>query len=234
MKGICIKSRCQLPASCTLVINGLPRLRCHSLSFVRRLLLLAGKMRLSHGFNAIVAFSAFAVPTSALNYNISLNSQTRLAYAGPNGMMVSWNTYHKIANPTVKYGLSPSHLSFIASSTVSVTYNTSLTYNNHVKITGLLPDTTYYYMPTTLMHADASKAPYSFRTSRMVGDMTPYSIALVVDMGTFGPEGLGTTAAKGVSPSNILKPGETNTIQSITSELSDIDFLLHRKSRVEL
>jgi len=186
-------------------------------------------MRFSSGVNATVALVALAVPTYALNYNVSLNSQTHLAYAGPDGMMVSWNTYHQIANPTVKYGLSPNNVDLEASSTVSVTYDTSLTYNNHVKLTGLLPYTTYWYMPTSLMTSDENTAPFSFRTSRPSGDTTPYSIALVVDMGTFGPDGLSTTAGTGVSPNNILKPGETNTIQSITAVLDDIDFLLHRR-----
>jgi hypothetical protein len=187
-------------------------------------------MHFSTGVGAIVAL-ALAVPTYGLNYNVSLNSQTRLAFAGPDGMMVSWNTYNQIANPTVKYGLDPKNLASEASSTISVTYNTSLTYNNHVKITGLLADTTYYYMPTSLMESDANTGPFSFKTSRAAGDSTPYSIAVVVDMGTFGPEGLGTTAGSGVVSNNILKPGETNTIQSITSDLEDIEFLLHRKFR---
>lgn len=187
-------------------------------------------MHFSTGLRVVVALVALAVPTYALNYNVSLNSQTHLAYAGPNGMMVSWNTYTKIEKPTLKYGLTKD-LDSEASSTVSVTYNTSLTYNNHVKITGLLPDTLYYYKPTSLMESDDESEPYSFRTSRPAGDTTPYSIAVVVDMGTFGPEGMSTTAGTGVVPNNILKPEEKNTIQSITDVLSDIDFVLHRMSR---
>jgi Purple acid Phosphatase, N-terminal domain len=187
-------------------------------------------MHISSGLSAIVALVAFAVPTSALNYNVSLNSQTHLAYAGPHGMMVSWNTYEQLTKPTVKYGLTPNNLNFEASSTVSVTYNTSLTYNNHVKITGLHHDTTYYYKPTEMMESDENTGPFSFRTSRRKGDTTPYSIAVVVDMGTFGPEGLSTTAGTGVSPNNILQPGEKNTIQSLTDALDDIDFVLHRRS----
>ena len=188
-------------------------------------------MRFSNSINAIVAIVALVVSTHALNYNVSLNSQTHLAYAGPHGMMVSWNTYNQIAKPTVKYGFTPGNLDFEAFSTVSVTYDTSLTYNNHVKLIDLLPYTTYWYMPTSMMASDENTAPFSFRTSRPAGDTTPYSIALVVDMGTFGPEGLSTTAGTGVSPNNILKPGETNTIQSITSVLDDIEFLLHRMFR---
>jgi acid phosphatase type 7 len=122
-------------------------------------------MRLSNGASAVVAVVVLTVPTYALNYNISLNSQTHRAYAGPDGMMVSWNTYGQVENPTVKYGLNPKDLDSEASSTISVTYNTSLTYNNHVKITGLMPDTTYYYMPTSLMESDNTNGPYSLKTA---------------------------------------------------------------------
>jgi acid phosphatase type 7 len=184
--------------------------------------------RFSNDLNAVVTLVALAVPTYALNYNVSLNSKTHLAYAGPDGIMVSWNTYNQIVKSTVKYGLTPNNLDFEAWSTVSVTYNTSLTYNNHVKLADLLPYTTYWYVPTSLM-ASGPAEPFSFRTSRPAGDTTPYSIALVVDIGTFRPKGLSTTAGTGVSPNNVLKPGETNTIQSITSVLDDIDFLLHRR-----
>lgn len=71
--------------------------------------------------------------------------QHRLAYAGDTGMHVSWNTYSQLSKPTVRYGTSPHNLNMEASSNISVTYQTSTTYNNHVKITGLEPDTLYYY-----------------------------------------------------------------------------------------
>jgi acid phosphatase type 7 len=84
--------------------------------------------------------------------------------------MARWNTYNQVAKPTVKYGFSPYNLEFTASSTVSVTYNTSSTYNNHVKLTGLLPYTTYYYMPTTLMKSDENTGPFPFRISQRGGN----------------------------------------------------------------
>lgn len=72
--------------------------------------------------------------------------QLRLAYAGPTGMVVSWNTYSKLERPTVRYGRTPWALTHSASSNISITYPTSTTYNNHVKITGLEPNTLYYYL----------------------------------------------------------------------------------------
>jgi hypothetical protein len=72
--------------------------------------------------------------------------------------------------------------------------------------------------------------PYTFRTSRPAGDGTPYSVAVVVDLGTMGSQGLTTSAGKGVSSNNILAKGENNTIQSLASALDSFEFLWHRKS----
>ncbi|KKA25173.1 hypothetical protein T310_0764 [Rasamsonia emersonii CBS 393.64] len=147
--------------------------------------------------------------------------QIRLAYAGSTGMVVSWNTYSKLDRPTVRYGLTPWALTKTASSNVSVTYPTSTTYNNHVTITGLEPDTVYYYQPQN----SNSSVPYSFKTSRVPGDHTPYTIAVAVDLGLMGPDGLTTHVGNGAS--NPLGPNDTNTIQSIEQNLDDIDFLWH-------
>jgi hypothetical protein len=161
--------------------------------------------------------------------NETINSQVRLAYVANTGMRVSWNTFTKEKTPTVLYGTSPKLLTKCATSTDSVTYDTSLTYNNHVTITGLKPDTTYYYLPSHLLEDDTVKAPYSFRTSRAAGNTTPYSMAIVIDLGTMGPKGLTTSAGQSVNPSNILQPGQNNTMQSMEAVLDDIDFVLHRK-----
>ncbi|KAJ5902116.1 Metallo-dependent phosphatase [Penicillium taxi] len=144
--------------------------------------------------------------------------QVRLAYAGENGMTVSWNTYSKLSKPTVRYGRNPKHLDHVARSDVSVTYETSLTYNNHVQLNGLEPGTTYYYLP---VHSE-DKEPYSFKTVRPKGDKTPYSIAVAIDMGVMSADGLTTTG--GGSP---LKIGDHNTQQSLQNEGTDTDFLWH-------
>jgi|SRR6266536_3202120 len=159
-----------------------------------------------------------------------INSQIRVAYAGPTGMTVSWNTFEQVQFPTVIYGLTPFTMFHVATSHTSVTYNTSLTYNNHVKLTNLRPDTTYYYLPTCLIKTNEPRGPYSFKTSKLAGDNDPYSIAIVVDMGNMGPEGLYTSAGKGISPNNILAPGEINTVQSLSSAADQYEFLWHRKS----
>jgi len=105
----------------------------------------------------------------------------------------------------------------------SVTYPTSLTFSNHVRLNHLSPDTKYYYQP---IHANASSIIYSFKTARKKGDHTPYTAAVVVDLGLIGPQGLSTTV--GVGAANPLLPGEVNTIQSLQQD-NNWDFLWHRE-----
>lgn len=179
---------------------------------------------MSQPFRSLAAISAVAFVACAASKagdNGPVPMQLRLAYAGDTGMVVSWNTYSQLSRPTVRYGLSLHDLCETAWSTVSVTYPTSTTYNNHVQLKDLKPDTLYYYQP----EFSNSTIPYTFRTSRPAGDGTPYSIAVVVDLGTMGPDGLTTHVGEGAA--NPLRVNETNTIQSLSQFKSGYDFLWH-------
>lgn len=186
---------------------------------------------------SLTQLKALVVPLLALCAQVSakldtmVNSQIRLAYVGDTAMRVSWSTFDKVDRPVVFYGKTPSCLVHSASSDESVTYNTSSVYANHVTIEGLEPDTVYYYRPQPLITDNEThgQPPFSFRTSRSPGDETPYSVAVVIDMGTMGYNGLTTSAGQGVSPNNILKPGEQNTIQSLDAVKDDYDFIFYRK-----
>ena len=171
----------------------------------------------------LAAIAFFVYPTDAGNVNQTAVApmQIRLAYAGPTGVVVSWNTFSKLPQPKVHYGSDPHQLTDKASSDVSVTYPTSLTYNNHVKITGLQPNTQYYYLP----EHSGSSAPYTFKTGRVAGDDTPYSIAFVADLGLIGPDGLTTHVGTGAA--NPLGPNDITTIQSIEQNLDHVEFLWH-------
>lgn len=163
---------------------------------------------------AIGAYGADGVdscPVFSPCKNETTPMQLHLAYAGATGMTVSWNTYSQISQPSVRYGLAPNKLYQLAFSEESITYPTSTTYNNHVKITGLEPNTLYYYKPL------CSNVTYTFTTSREAGDHTPYSVAIVIDMGLMGPKGL-------VVPKN-----ETTTIESLQQHKKDWEMLLHRQ-----
>jgi acid phosphatase type 7 len=187
----------------------------------------------SNGFISLGAVLSLVLPAYGQT-NATINSQVHLAYAGDTGMVVSWNTFTQVAQPTVMYGLSASELNLTASSNVSVTYPTSLTFNNHVTITGLQPDTLYFYSPVGILTDNSTTLPYSFRTSRPAGDGTPYAIAVVVDMGTMGPQGLTTFAGEGVPNTTVLAPGENNTIQSLEAAMDQYEFIWHRRSSMEI
>lgn len=138
-------------------------------------------------------------------------------------MMVSWNTFTQLANPTVNYGTNPGMLNMVANSTTSLTYNTSRTYNNHVLLSGLKPNTLYYYVVSYTNCANCAYLPtYKFTTARAVADYSPLTMAFVADMGVMGDQGLSTYPAPlGGSlnvpgqPLTVIGSNASNTIQSL-------------------
>jgi hypothetical protein len=156
-------------------------------------------------------------------------SKQRVAYHGCDGMSISWSTPKHISNPRVMYGTSENDLCNSAESRISTTYPTASQYSNHVILSGLQPDTTYYYQVghgEKVEKRDSAKIPVmSFKTCKQAGDMTPYVAAVVVDLGTMGPLGLSTKV--GVGAANPLKPGEVNTIQRLKYQLDDYEFVAH-------
>ncbi|KAK9459060.1 Metallo-dependent phosphatase-like protein [Lipomyces oligophaga] len=148
--------------------------------------------------------------------------QHRLAYAGPTGMTVSWNTFGSIKEPTVFYGEDPWNLDSKATGS-SRTFETSPTWAHHVKITGLKPDTTYYYtVSNTNCYGCHELSAYTFKTSRPVGDYTPYSIGVVIDMGVMGPYGESVE-----SDYPTITDEDSNTMQSLSRYVDGFDLLLH-------
>lgn len=152
--------------------------------------------------------------------------QIRLAYHGADGMTVSWNTFEKATKPQVKWGLAKDNLANTSTSNISMTYPTSTTYNNHVLVDGLRPDTTYYYLPSPLPQGDHGE-PYTFTTARSIGDARSFAVAIAIDLGTMGRLGLTDSAGKGVDKEKILEPGEKNTIDSLAQTKSSYDFIWH-------
>lgn len=166
---------------------------------------------------------SFAMPeTRDLPENKIAPLQHRLAYAGDSGMVISWNTYQELDSPSVEYGLSPNSLDQTAQSQESATYPTSLTYNNHVTISGLQPGTTYYYR---VANSESSTDIYSFTTAKSAGSTDEFSFSVVVDMGTMGDLGLSDRTGKGAD--GALAPGEQNTMQSLRASLDEFEFLWH-------
>lgn len=131
--------------------------------------------------------------TPAQQHALSGVSQPRLAFHGTGGMTISWSTLDEQKKPTVHYGTSPDKLNKQAHSKDSTTYATSDLYANHVAIDGLQPGTKYYYQ------IEGSQNVSSFTTAKAAGDRTPYTMAVVVDMGTMGWDGLSEHLPKGES-----------------------------------
>lgn len=146
-------------------------------------------------------------------------------------------------------GLNPGKLDLYASSNDSRTYNTSRTWNNHVKIAGLEPGTEYYYRVSGTNGANAAYLPtYKFKTARLAGDDKPLTvrgafgtragtnlvteydlqIATFGDLGLMGRDGLSTkTGPIGGDNYTALGASETNTIQSLLQMKDTYEFLYH-------
>ena len=147
----------------------------------------------------------------------------RTAFAGPNAVTVSWNTFAQLSNPTVQYGTDPRKLDMVASSNVSITYPSSRTFNNHVKLTGLESFTKYYYKVQYLNCLNcAYRQLGEFTTARAAGDTSSFKVAIVADMGTMGPSGLSEFA-----PQLPLGANETNAIQSMLQNIDSYEFIAH-------
>lgn len=171
----------------------------------------------------LLANGAMAIPmpsSTPIPANKGAPTQHRVAFAGDNGMAVSWNTYEQLSNPTVWFGRSPEALNQYASSSISQTYQSSTTWSNHVKISGLAPATKYYYKVSN----SADSQVYSFTTAPKKADSDPFTFAMVIDMGTMGPLGLSNVTGSG---SGALRPGERNTVDALKANLDGYKFIWH-------
>lgn len=171
----------------------------------------------------MLAPGAMAMPAAyPIPDDTTAASQYRLAFAGCDGMSISWNTYEQVKYPMVKYGTCRDTLAY-SNKGRSSTYPTSTTWNNHVKLKGLQPDTLYYYQ--VVNDGSTVNEVLNFTTAPVVGCNRPFTFAVAIDMGTMGPLGLSETTGKGAV--GALLPGERNTIESLTSSIDQYEFLWH-------
>lgn len=144
----------------------------------------------------------------------SLNaSQFRVAYNGPNGMTVSWNTPKEINRPTVWYGEDPNLLFRWATGT-STTFNSSSNWDNHIYIYDLRPNTKYYYWVSEHGNHHSSAENFYFVTAKEAGDRSSFSIAAFGDLGI----------VTGTTPETAQIP---DTFNSIFTNRNDLDFVWH-------
>ena len=65
----------------------------------------------------------------------------------------------------------------------------------------------------------------SFTTARCAGDFTPYSAAVVVDLGAMGQYGLSKNMPSDID--NPIPSGDLNTIQRLAAQMDDYEFIAH-------
>ncbi|KAJ7785114.1 Metallo-dependent phosphatase-like protein [Mycena maculata] len=180
--------------------------------------------------------------TPAIPADLTTPVQQRLAFNGPTSMRIGWSTFQQLERPTVYFGQFIHAMFRSASSQSSTTYPTSRTWSNTVTMTMLEPYTTYC---ASLAAADERSEPEvrgldykivstnstigSFKTARAAGNHTPFTMAGVIDMGVFGPDGLSTRQMSytGKAIVNSLNPADHTTIQALVATASQFEFILH-------
>ncbi|KAE8878353.1 hypothetical protein PF005_g13874 [Phytophthora fragariae] len=116
--------------------------------------------------------------------------QFHLSFAGRKagtGMTISWTTFDLEEDPAVWIGSSEGHLTPVNDATIETkSYykdkDYSL-YSYHAIVTGLKPNTEYFYKVGSASSKKFQSAVSSFTTARKSGDDSPFTIAVYGDMG---------------------------------------------------
>ena len=127
---------------------------------------------------------------AAVALGLDAPQQIHIAFAGrnsagdPSGMAVSWQTARDTATSVVRYGLAADSLQWTASGASSTYYQT---YDHHVVIEGLQPNTKYFYQ------CGDAQAGWSdvlwFVTAPSGKEISyPFDVMIFGDMGTWYAE----------------------------------------------
>ncbi|SMR41313.1 unnamed protein product [Zymoseptoria tritici ST99CH_1E4] len=169
---------------------------------------------------ATAALSVGGASFRPIPADLSTPVQQRLAYAGPDSMSVGWNTYARQDQSCVTYGTSSSSLPWQACSSNSQTYATSRTWYNTVTLTRLKPATTYHYKIVS-----GNSSVEHFVSPRTAGDLTPFNMDVVIDLGVYGPDGF--TTQKRDSIPTIDPALEHSTIGRLATTINDYELVIH-------
>ncbi|KAL4862285.1 hypothetical protein BDV12DRAFT_190519 [Aspergillus spectabilis] len=161
----------------------------------------------------------------SLPQDLTTPFQQRLAIYGPNSVSIGWNTYTKLDESCVEYGISSGELDQRScASAESTTYPSSRTYENVVILTELTPGLTYYYKIVS-----SNSTVDHFLSPRTPGDETPFSINAVIDLGVYGEDGYtikGDKAKRDTIPT--INPALNHTtIGRLASTVDDYEFIIH-------
>jgi phosphodiesterase/alkaline phosphatase D-like protein len=138
---------------------------------------------------ASVLCSALVFSASASAIFKTAPEQIHTAFAGPDGLAVTWFTLNATATSTLKWGAASGQLDHTASGT-AVSYGAEGLHHT-VVVKGLAARTKYYYQCGDA--AGGFSATQSVSTARAAGDATPFTVGIVGDMGTIngGPSTAG-------------------------------------------
>ena len=133
---------------------------------------------------------------------------------------IAWNTYQQLNQSCVKYGTKNDSLTEQVCTTTSKTYPTSRTWFNAVVLSGLEPNTTYYYKIVS-----TNSSVDFFMSPRPAGDTTSFGMGVVIDMGVYGEDGF-TTDKRDLIPK--IQPSlNHSTIGRLAETVDDYDFIIH-------
>ena len=134
---------------------------------------LAVEVHQANGTSTDVSFDAQLIAST----NLQITRGPYLQTGTSSGVVVRWRTGGP-SNSQVTYGLDPSSLIWTAT-------DPSLTTEHQVALTGLSPDTRYYYaVGSTTQTLAGGDASHSFVTSPLVGSPSPTRIWVLGDSGT--------------------------------------------------
>lgn len=135
---------------------------------------------------------------------------------------VGWNTYEQLSQSCVVYGTAPTRLHMKScGSSPSTTYSTSRTWSNTAVLSGLTPATTYYYKIVS-----TNSSVDHFLSPRASGDMTPFNMDVVIDMGVYGKDGYVVSRKKDNIPYTQPELNHT-TIGRLADTVNDYEIVIH-------
>ncbi|EGZ11263.1 hypothetical protein PHYSODRAFT_519791 [Phytophthora sojae] len=131
-----------------------------------------------------------ACRVSSTSDTTKMPQQFHLAFAGKkagSGMTISWTTFDLEEDPAVWIGSSEDELTPVKDATFETkSYYKDKSYSlysYHAIVTGLKPNTEYFYKVGSASTKKFQSAVSSFKTARKSGDDSPFTIAVYGDMG---------------------------------------------------
>ncbi|MGJ8636230.1 MAG: metallophosphoesterase [Phycisphaerales bacterium] len=131
-------------------------------------------------FSAIITLSPNLIASEPLGPSLVLERNPYLQLSTPNSIVIQWST-DVPSDSRVEFGLDPAALTQSA-------VDTALTTEHSVTLSGLTPDTTYYYaVGSSTQTLAGGDAEHSFRSAPIAGTPKPVRVWVVGDAGVGSP-----------------------------------------------